>query len=441
VSKRPTSQAEAAVAVSPLNPNDVVIASNRESGYGIFVAVSHDAGATWDRTTLGDDDPFGRACCDPAIAWDGFGNLFLSWLGYTRYSYPTVVSIAVSTNAGDSWAPLARLDPPDPRTRALAATSYPQYGRDDEAARGPGFVDQPTIATGAHALWAVWSVDDEVVQAAGARVRGLGRVAAFRAIHDVKRSHRCRFGDIAIGPRGIVAEVCQRDIVGARPPASELRLSIDPNGLEHGGFAPPTVAASTNVSTFEPIPAQHKRTIDAEAGLAWITAGPLRGRLVMLFTDARSGHPTDTNVYAKVSDDAGATWSRRATVTTAMNSQFLPRIAVDPTTGHLATGWHDASLDNGGGPFDTDGLPNTDAMYAMSFSPDGLAWATPRLVSDGASNAKASRNYVQFGDYTGLGFSFGVAHPARADNSNSTKDNPDGTLHGLDVYSAAVPEF
>jgi hypothetical protein len=124
-----------------------------------------------------------------------------------------------------------------------------------------------------------------------------------------------------------------------------------------------------------------------------------------------------------------------------MNSQFLPRIAVDPTTGHLATGWHDASLDNGGGPFDTDGLPNTDAMYAMSFSPDGLAWATPRLVSDGASNAKASRNYVQFGDYTGLGFSFGVAHPAWADNSNSTKDNPDGTLHGLDVYSAAVPEF
>ena len=35
---------------------------------------------------------------------------------------------------------------------------------------------------------------------------------------------------------------------------------------------------------------------------------------------------------------------------------------------------------------------------------------------------------------------FGVAHPAWADNSNSTGDNPDGTLHGLDVYSAAIAE-
>src|SRR5512141_2121460 len=79
VSKHTSSQAEATVAVNPLNPSDVVIASNRESGYGIFVSVSHDAGATWTHTTLGNDDAFGRACCDPTITWDAYGNLFLSW--------------------------------------------------------------------------------------------------------------------------------------------------------------------------------------------------------------------------------------------------------------------------------------------------------------------------------------------------------------------------
>jgi hypothetical protein len=440
VSGRTTNQAEAAVAVSPLDPADVVIASNRESGYGILVAVSHDAGATWSRTILGNDDAFGRACCDPTITWDAYGNLFLSWLGFTKYSYPTTIPILHSIDAGDSWTTLAKINPPN-SPAGTATTAYRRYGREGDEARGPGFVDQPTIATGPHALWAVWSLDDQVVQATGARVRGLGNVAGLRAIQDVKQSHKCRFGDIAIGPHGVVVTVCQRDITSMDPVRSELRVSIDADGLEPGGFARPIVPATTKVSTFEPIPSQQKRTIDAEAGLAWIMTGPLRGRLVLLFTDERPDQSNDTNVHTKVSDDGGATWSDRTAVTAAPNSQFLTRIAVDPTTGHLAAGWHDASLDDGGGSYDTDGTPNTDAMYAMSFSVDGLTWAVPQMVSEGASNALASHNYVQFGDYTGLGFVAGVAHPAWADNSNSTGDNPDGTLHAFDVYSAAVAEF
>jgi hypothetical protein len=77
----------------------------------------------------------------------------------------------------------------------------------------------------------------------------------------------------------------------------------------------------------------------------------------------------------------------------------------------------------------------------MSFSPDGVTWSTPQMISEGASNARASGNAIDFGDYTGLAFSAGVAHPAWADNSNGTGDNPDGTLHAFDVYSAAVAEF
>ena len=80
-------------------------------------------------------------------------------------------------------------------------------------------------------------------------------------------------------------------------------------------------------------------------------------------------------------------------------------------------------------------------MYALSFSADGgTTWTAPQMVSGGASNAKASGNGIDFGDYTGMAFTFGVAHPAWADNSDSTGDNPDGTLHAFDVYSAAVPE-
>ena len=40
----------------------------------------------------------------------------------------------------------------------------------------------------------------------------------------------------------------------------------------------------------------------------------------------------------------------------------------------------------------------------------------------------------------GLAFAFGIAHPAWADNSDSTGANPDGTRHAFDVYTAAVAE-
>jgi hypothetical protein len=60
-------------------------------------------------------------------------------------------------------------------------------------------------------------------------------------------------------------------------------------------------------------------------------------------------------------------------------------------------------------------------------------------VAEGASNAADAQNGIGYGDYTGLAFTAGVAHPAWADNSNSTLDNPDGGLSAFDVYSASVP--
>ncbi len=445
VSRRVTSQSEAAVAVSPLDPNDVVVASNIQHGYGIFVAVSHDEGATWSHDVIGDDDAFGRACCDPTITWDEQGNLFLSWLGYGKLRYPTFVPILLSTDGGDSWTLFDRIKPPDPQvpTRSAAAPTVRASDpgpRDEEEDRGPGFIDQPTLASGPHALWAIWNNNGQM-QATGARVHTLGDVGAFKPARDVPNAYNCTFGDIAVGPGGAVAHVCQKDRDRHTPVDSVFRFTVDADGLRPGRFKPARVIAETNVSLFEPIRPQRIRTIDAEVALAWLRAGPERGRIVMMFTDEHPDQSDDTNVFVKTSDDDGVTWSTRITVTGAAQSQFLPRLAVDVATGHLAVGWHDASLDDGTGALDTDGRANTDAMYALSFSADGGdTWTAPQMVSEGASNAAASGNGIEFGDYTGLGFAFGVAHPAWADNSNSTGDNPDGVLNGLDIYSAAVPE-
>jgi hypothetical protein len=60
-------------------------------------------------------------------------------------------------------------------------------------------------------------------------------------------------------------------------------------------------------------------------------------------------------------------------------------------------------------------------------------------VSAGTSNSHVSGNGIDYGDYDGLSFYAGVAHPSWSDNSNSTGNNPDGTLNKLDIYTAAVP--
>ncbi len=443
VSRRTTSQSEAAVAASPLDANDVVVVSNVQRAHGITLGVSHDGGSTWKRSIIGDGDRFGVACCDPSISWDGSGNLFLAWLGFTDEPFPNVVSVLLSTDGGDTWSRLARIEPPGLERRERTGVAPLQIraapDQHEEEEHG-GFIDQPTITTGPHALWATWNNGGQM-QAAGARVRGLGDVAPFKPLRDIPDAFNCTFGDIAVGPGGAVAQVCQKDRPHTTPDTSVLRFSVDADGLRPGRFGPTRVVTHTDVSLFEPIRPQRQRTIDAEAALAWILQGPDRGRLVLLFTDERPDQSDDTDVYVKLSNDAGSTWGPRIGLSDEPRSQFLPRLAMDPATGHLVAGWHDASLDTGSGPFDTDGVANSDAMYAVVFSSDGgSSWSAPQMVSQGASNAADSNNLIEFGDYTGLGYAFGVAHPAWADNSNSTGDNPDGTLHGLDVYSAAIAE-
>jgi hypothetical protein len=123
------------------------------------------------------------------------------------------------------------------------------------------------------------------------------------------------------------------------------------------------------------------------------------------------------------------------------NSQFLPKISLDPTTGNLAVAWYDSRNDLGAaGPGDTDGIPNDDAQFWGAFSTNGGSSFTRNIqISAGTSNSHDSGNGIDYGDYTGLSFYRGIAHPAWSDNSNSTGTNPDGALHQLDIYTAALP--
>src|SRR5207249_8465171 len=150
------------------------------------------------------------------------------------------------------------------------------------------------------------------------------------------------FGDIAVGPNGQVV-VTYQDPAGVTPPAT-IFVHTDPDGLGPQPFAPRVAATPTNVQGFRNIPAQPNRSVDAEATLAFDrSGGAFNGRLYLAYTDAPTTTSNDTNIFVRVSDNNGATWSAPVLVHEVnTNSQFLPGMAVDQTTGNLAVGWYDA---------------------------------------------------------------------------------------------------
>ncbi|MGZ6546238.1 MAG: sialidase family protein, partial [Actinomycetota bacterium] len=385
ITKLAGNQSEAAIAIDPLDPTHVVEFSNRERGAGMYVANSVDGGATWTVSSFARDDQFGKACCDPTLSWDAYGNLFMAWLDIEDSG---AIPVAISTDGGLTFRPLKVLRPgPPKRSAAIAATearrgdgggSEKPGGGEKEREPSPkgSSIDQPTIVAGQGTVWVTWN-NDGIMQAAGAAVSGVGQVGKFAKREDIPKTKGCSFGDIAIGPTGQVFEVCTKDKEGTDPTVATIRAATDPDGLGPLGFTAARAIGTTNVQQFDPILPQRSRTVDAESGLAWDTnqSSPHFGRLYLMWTDEQPNKSSDTDVWLRSSDDAGVTWSTPVRVNdVTTNAQFLPRIALDPTTGNLAFGWHDARNDLGDhGTGDTDGKVNTDAMYYVTFSTDGGA--------------------------------------------------------------------
>src|SRR5689334_4076825 len=79
VSQRHLNESEEAIAVNPVNPDNIVTVTNvghAEAGLtaGMFEGISFDGGKTWTRKliALGGSDPLGDGCCDPSLSFDKY---------------------------------------------------------------------------------------------------------------------------------------------------------------------------------------------------------------------------------------------------------------------------------------------------------------------------------------------------------------------------------
>jgi hypothetical protein len=411
ISKLKGNQAEGAIAVDPLAPSKMFAVSNIDTGDGLMAATSSNGGATWSAQVIAkDNSALPAACCDPSVAFDSFGNLFLTYLNSTDNQ----VELLLSTDAGHSFTLLTQFN---------------------------GNVDQPTVVTGPGSVWLDFDRGNGV-SVTGAPVVSLGAVGQFQPLQQVPGSGNGQFGDIAVGASGQVMVTWQSDV---GPHRSQIKVSVNPTGLG-GKFGRAVSVGATNVPGFDYIPAQNTRGIDAETGLAFdTTSGPFAGRAYLVYTDEFPAASGNTDIFVRYSDDDGGTWSApiRVNDDDGANSQFLPRIKLDPTTGQVGVSWYDARNDMGKGTSgDLDQTINSDAeFYASVITPqaDGLLVASNQQVAAAPSDSFDANSTIDFGDYTGLDFYGGTLHPLWFDNSNSTADNPNKTLNQLNAYTADVP--
>ena len=415
VTAMPGNEAENAIAVNPTNPSNVVAMSTLPDVVaGLAVGVSTDGGATWARRVIGSTtaDPLGDICCDEQLAWDRFGNL---WMTYLLNSSGDVF-VALSTDGGGSFTKVA-----DIQTKSG---------------------DQPSIAVGPNSVWVSFTrTPGNQIQAFGAPVTGLDHFGSFTAPENVPSPGNGDYGDTAVGPAGQVMVTYQNATNGQG--GADIYTAVDPDGLGPAGFGKPNLVTHSHVGGFDFIPAQPNRSIDAEANLAWDRSGGAhKGRVYLVWTQETPNESDNTDIMLQHSDDNGATWSPAAKLNDdhTTNSQYDPAIALDQTSGALAVSWYDTRNDLGtGGSGDTDGIPNDDFQIWATDSTDGGATFAPNFqVSQGTSNAIDANSFFDIGDYTHAAFVSGTFWPAWSDNSNSTGDNPDGALHQFDLYTAKV---
>jgi len=408
-------EAEDAIAVNPTNTSNVVTMSTLPDVVsGLSVNVTRNGGQTWARRVIGGtiSDPLGDICCDQQLAWDRFGNLWMTYLVNENFH----VLLALSTDGGMSFTKVAEIAPGG---------------------------DQPSIAVGANSVWVSYATSPgKQIHAFGAPVTGLGQFGSFTTPEDVPNpGGNGDYGDTAVGPSGQVMVTYQKNESGKG--GTDIFTALDPDGLGPAGFNAPVLVAHSRVGGFDPIPAQPDRTIDDEANLAWERSGGAHnGRAYLVWTQESPNSGNNTDIELQHSDDNGATWSPAVKLNDdhTVNSQYNPAIALDQTTGNVALSWYDTRNDLGtGGSGDTDGIPNDDFQVWGTYSTNGGAtFASNFRISAGTSNAIDANSFFDVGDYTHAAFVGGTFWPAWSDNSNSTGTNPDGTLHQFDLYTASI---
>jgi hypothetical protein len=390
-------QSEVGIAVNPTNPlNMVAVANNNVNLTQLAAYFSTDGGITWTASFITSaDDGFGagETRFDPNVAFDSDGNVYVVYsMANAGGANDSRLVVARSTDGGANWtATQVTNDAANTVLHTAMVTTRP-----DPAGADDVFVTVARVVGGLEEIEAYLSLD------AGATftvVNGQLNDAAQRTF--LPWAFADEFGDFHV-----VWEV-DEGADGSDPEGALFHDVLDGTTLVSGADVEISDLQITDFANANSkIPAQPNRglfsvsTVDID-----LSGGPFDGRIYVSYSDRLTPTSNDLDIFVRFSDDNGASWSDPIQVNddSTLTSQFMPRMSIDQTTGHIYLAWYDARNDT----------TNNRAVniYAAVSNDGGATWSPNVRVSQEESDvAIPGNNGNDYTEYMGLSARDGGAY-------------------------------
>ncbi len=364
----PQGAAESAIAINPVDPNQVIASTNGPGG-GQKMHYSTDGGETW----LSGSELTGGECCDPTVAWSSDGSkAYVATLGSAVWFYR-------SGDGGQSWDDLEIHTPGDDR-RELGSGVDKEYLHVDLEPTSP-YLDR---------IYLTWHQGNVMYTAYSADLGNTWSTPhSFGASSDV---------------RGIGSDLVSDksgNVYHLWPATTSRKIWVSKSADGGVNWAANVEVATTQASFDWPIPAMESRRawIYLAAGVD-LSGGPYADSLYVAWTDTLapdnngSAAANHTRIQVAFSRDGGATWTLTTPHETAdamTVDRFNQWLAVGPD-GTVYVIFYDTRQD----------LPDRrDVDLYFARSTDGAqTWTAPERLTTVTSPNIA--NFFEWGDYNGL---------------------------------------
>lgn len=403
---------ETSVAISPANPDIVVVAANDYRMVPVFgdawlgFYVSADGGATWFNTMVpgfpSDTSPDGLnsplrgldGSGDPTVRFDASGNLYVAGIAFNRnfdqedLSNDTVVYVAKYSytpgTQGGTSTPNSAANPPDFTYLFTTVVDRGAVGFAVPAGDPFGFAGKfddknwlavDTFAGISPCFGNVYYSFTKFTGLAGAFPivfsRSTDGGATFSEPKPVSTGGQTgtvatQGSNIGVGSNGTVY-VSYRTFGTASDPTTQVQVVRSNNCGK--SFSNPVTAA-----TFVPMPRQADGLAFRTPTESWIAVDDTNPQVVYVAFMALAGTPLNADIFVARSTDGGLSWGSQVKVNddTTSKHQFWPAIAV--SNGDLHVAWFDfRNSPSPGDPAATNDVLN---VYYASSNTTGVSYPT-----------------------------------------------------------------
>ena len=424
-------QSETYITVNTSKPKNLAGGSNEIFRDPMRAYASFDNGASW----TGVDAPLppplngtndSRFGSDPSLVFDTRGNLFYSYIvvffGGGNGINGTELAVAKSTDGGKSFG----------SANYFSFSSGTNHFNDKPMITADRSLSSPFRDN----VYVAWDAASGGSSGGGIRVAHSSDHGATFTVNRADDPHgpgRSIGAVPFVGPNGELY-VAWNDF---------LANAIVVNRSFDGGntWGTPSVVSFKSLAFDIAIPAESFRgALEYPACDADRSGGPHNGRLHCAWMDITALGTTD--IFTAFSDDNGATWSSRQSVTDALGlvDRFNQWLSVDPADGSVNVSFYDTRNDQTGNRFQTD-------IYFAQSEDGGVNWRRPNIRVSSVSSNEHDCNGVfpcpainygnQQGDYAGLVSFGGVSHPIWTDSRSNLQACGSG-LRMEEVFTAAV---